>query len=290
MSHTSLHGLRVAGRRRPAATLLACVLVMCAPGEANAQKVTSAQDLGARVGGTKTTYMDLVRQVFPDAELNAGGAAARKSVALRHLFGDYPLRTHEGEMSVYSMQSLSVRSTGRGLLVLLIGVTGQGESSGMFDWGEMSVLALFDLSRGRARLLDAADVQRDRFATLREERPLVRLSPRQDAFWLVNHHHNSSENFQQLALVSVDGDRLRTFYDLPPLGDSRVCGMARTERLRDTTLPGAGGNFRKILLTIDSRGTVVREDCGDRVRRRGYRRVRRYVLAWDARRRRYVAQ
>ncbi len=76
---------------------------------AQAQGVASIDNFNLPVApNSRITYLDLIRKVFPEAssEGDQGSAQADKTIALRHLFGDYRERIFEGRMSINSTSVL----------------------------------------------------------------------------------------------------------------------------------------------------------------------------------------
>jgi hypothetical protein len=76
-------------------------------------QVSNVDDLQKTVTtATTTTYFDLLKQVFPDAVLDAEAgklATAHKTVAIDNLFGDYKSKVYEGGMTIGNVDAMWVR-------------------------------------------------------------------------------------------------------------------------------------------------------------------------------------
>jgi hypothetical protein len=272
---------------RPHYGLLLLLLLTC-PAAASAQTVINLDGFEASVpGNSRITYLDLVRKVFPDAreKEDGGGLQAGKSVAISHLFGDYKERLIEGVMSIDGASALRIKNGGGHQLLLLIEVSSRDDA--LFQWGGMSVLALFSTA-GEAKLLDAVDVRADRFTFFAEQQPLLRIHPERDAVLVVNHHFNSGDGYLAYSLIAFVDNRLKdVFEEMPLLVGDNHCGTNFTETPRFKVLNNPAGGYSRLRLTI----TLRKEAGGPTCERptKGYTRYFNYLLAWQPSRKRYVA-
>jgi hypothetical protein len=230
------------------------------------------------------TYFDLLKQIFPDAEMEAAGgaaASAHQSVPLNHLYGDYRNRVYHAEMQISSVERLFLQSGGRRRLLLLVHAESAGEQ---FTWGELAVLALFELEPA-VRLLDAADIKADRFSGIREEQPLLHISSQADAVMITNYHHNSSQGYLSLTLVGTEGNRLRTIFELPTLLNLNYCGNKSTQTPTINVLRASRGGHFNISVKI----RLVKEPDDESCEKitRGFTREFNSVLVWNPAKRRY---
>jgi hypothetical protein len=232
------------------------------------------------------TYLDLVKKVFPDARADTlTGAEADKSIELDHLFGDYRKRVFEGDMSINRASVLRIRNSGASQLLLLLDVS--SEDGSFFQWGGMSVLALFSVDQGM-RLLDAVDVQADRFTFFPEKQQVLRIHPHQDAVLIVNHHFNSGDSYLAYSLIAFVDNRLRdVFAKMPLLTGDNHCGTNFTETPHFTVLTAPLKGHRNLLLKIRLRKLADGAACERR--EPAFARDFDYLLVWRPALNAYVA-
>jgi hypothetical protein len=258
---------------------LACVLLLLiSPADAGAQ-VLRVEDLQAAVmkDSAATTYLDLIKQVFPDAQMDASaGAKAHHAVPLDHLFGDYRNKTYEGEIKIGRVDAVWIKNDGQLNLLLLI--EAESSESDLFTWGEMNVLALFQL-RPNLKLLDARDVQADRETWFWDTQPLVSIHPRKDAVFVANTHHNSSQGYLILTLISVEKGRLNTAFEMPTILNMNGCGQTFDETPSFSLVKGAGNTYHRILAKVELVKEADAAACEKRTR--AYKRLYRATLVWN---------
>lgn len=277
------------GYRYRLALLVWAALAAISPSSAHAQ-VSSVTDYASPVRqGTKTTYADLLRKIFPDVEMGSGEgqeATAQTSIPLNHLFGDYRGKVYRGQMRITGVYSPTAQKGIRRQLILL--VQANSDDGELFNWGDISILALFQLEPS-LKLLDAADTQADRFASFWEEQPLLALGPREDAVIIANSHHNSSQDYLWLTLVSAEDNRLRTIFDLPILLNTNGCGNSFSQTPSIAVLKGSGRGARSNL-SVQVKLVKERDDENCEKRTAGYTRYYRSLLVWNSSKRMYEAR
>jgi hypothetical protein len=220
--------------------------------------------------------------------MDTGGAQdamAQTSIPLNHLFGDYRGKVYRGEMRISGVYSPGEQKRNRGQLLLL--VQAHSDDGELFNWGDISVLALFQLEP-TVKLLDAADTQGDRFTSFWEEQPLLAISPQQDAVIIANSHHNSSQGYLGLTLVSAEDNRLRTIFELPTLLNTNGCGNNFSQTPSITVLKGSKNGARSNL-SVQVKLVKERDDEGCEKRTAGYTRYYRALLVWNSSQRMYQA-
>src|SRR5205823_354099 len=140
----------------------------------------------------KPADLELIRLILPDAvEDDAGNTTARKTITLRDLFDNSAPGDYEGRIKLDSFLTLPTQNGARQDLFLLLKLTSEDD---LFTWGELNVLALVRRAP-RPRLLDAAEIQADRFAELWSEHNTLAIGPRQEALVIANSHFNSSQGY-----------------------------------------------------------------------------------------------
>ncbi|HEY6190595.1 MAG TPA: hypothetical protein VIW80_23285 [Pyrinomonadaceae bacterium] len=248
-------------------------------------QVSAVENYGNPVSsGASATYFDLLKKIFPDAEMDAAGsseAVAHLSIPLDHLFGDYKNRVYRAQMKINAVESLFLQTGGRRRLLLLVHVESDGEQ---FTWGELGVLALFELEP-TARLLDATDIKADRFSNIREEQPVLHISAQADAVMITNYHHNSSQGYLNLTLLGTEGDRLRTIFDFPTLLNLNYCGNNSTQTPTIRVLRASRGGHFNISVKIRLVKEADDESC-EKITR-GFTREFNSVLVWNSSKRKY---
>jgi hypothetical protein len=245
---------------------LLLLFLSLAPAQTQAQQAIASIDNFQTpiLYNSRTTYLDLIQKVFPSAQVRADGTGARagKSIALNHLFGDYRRRIFEGEMNINYARTVRIRDGGREQLLLLLDVS--SEDGELFQWGGMSVLALFSTG-SESRLLDAVDVQADRFTFFAEKQTVLRIHAQRDAVLLVNHHFNSGDGYLAYSLIGVVNNRLKDIFpEMPLLVGDNHCGTNFTETPDFNVLKNSANGYRRIGLRIK----LVKESDGPGCERR----------------------
>jgi hypothetical protein len=252
-------------------------------------QIREVSELNARVSDkSEVTWLGLAKRVFPDAENSALFAVAHRSIALRNLFDKCAPEEYSGEMELRFARAMTVKADGRDYLLVLWNVGPGGDGAPEFQWGETNVLALYE-NEGPMRLLDAAEVQQDRFASFWDEKPLVQINGGQSAFWIINHHFNSTENFRIYSLLSVADNKLQIVYDeIPGLTDNKWCENGYTETLDFSTSPPRRSADRLLSVRVKIMNWSSDPECEAGKGRRA--RVYTYLLKWEPKSRRYIAQ
>lgn len=244
-------------------------------------------DLGASVAEDRSvTYLELLGKVFPGMESADGERfVPARPLRLRNLEHRREVTERSGQIEISTVQSLWFVVAGEEHLALIVNAShkpadGRGES------GEFNVLAVFGL-QSQPHLVDAAEVDFDRFIGFWEESPLLPVRQGETAFWLRASHHNSSEGFHSYYLTELRGNRLRLVL-MKPFGlmDVKLCGSETSETLKILSERGTSGGHRIFDLQVRAETTPTRDCEGERrVKRRVV--VRNYRLRWDARRESY---
>jgi hypothetical protein len=234
--------------------------------------------------GTKTTYLDLLRKIFPDASTETGAdmdaAVAHRTIPLRHLFGDYKGKVYEGEMKIEQIERLPAKGQNPGQLLLLV----HALSPELFSWDKMSVLALFQLEPS-VKLLDAGDVQADQFTSFWEEKPRLQIGPQREAIIVESDHHNSSQSYLSLTMISTEGGKLRTVFDFPILLHGNDCGNTFSQTPTVSVLKEVTGAHFNIFVKVKLVKELDDESCEKRTR--GYTRYYQSLLVWNSAKRQY---
>lgn len=267
-------------------SLICAILFLTGFSTAFAQ-ITTVKNYKDSIGNnTEITYADLLKTIFPDVIVSENSkAVAQTSVPLNHLFGDYKAKVFEEEIKINEIKNLNAKLASKNQILLLVSVKSENEDS--ISAGEMSVLALFE-TKPAVKLLDAADVQTDRFTEIWEKQTQISISSKEIAFVLVNSHNNSTQGYSSISLITVINDKLKSVFDFPTLLSSNECGNAFTETPKISVLKTARKNA---YFNVSVEVKFVKEsggvDCEKQTK--GYTRYYRSVLVWNAAKREYNA-
>jgi hypothetical protein len=186
-------------------------------------------------------------------------------------------------MKIESIERLQPQGQGQGQLLLLVHVFGPDQ----FNWGKISVLALFQLEPA-VKLLDAGDVQADQSTSFWEEKSQLRISSQEEAVIVSSSHHNSSQSYLSLTLIATGGNKLSTIFDLPTLLHSHDCGNNFSQTPSISALREARGAHFNILVKVKMVKEADDESCQKRTR--GYTRYYQSLLVWNPVKRQYESR
>ncbi len=248
-------------------------------------QISSETDFQSKVvAGKSATYLDLVRKVFPDVGRNSSdGAIAHKSIALSHFFGDYKDIIYQEEMKITGVENPGAQTRNHGQVLVLIHVN--SDSGGLSAWNELSILTLFELEPS-VKLLDAVDIQADKFSGFWDEGPVIQIGAQTDAVIISNGHHNSSQGYQSLTVVAPINDRLRNVFDLPVVLSSNDCGNNITQTAKIDSIKAAGNARFNLSVNIKSIRNPDDASCEKRVK--GYTQSYKSMLVWNTAKGKYL--
>src|SRR3712207_2511150 len=183
-----------------------------------------SQDLAAPVrAGSKTTYFELLRELFPDLKEDA---TAGRTIPLASLSEPGERRPVEGEIK-FEFKPQWINSEGRRLLLLRVDLTAERANEGTPYEGEAVVLAVYSVEP-RVRLLDAIEIKTDRFTGFWEDRRAFRLDPRNDALVVYSTHSNAGESYVSIDVLFVDAGHFKRIAGLF-LYNTQGCGAGYTQ-------------------------------------------------------------
>src|SRR5262249_55949639 len=157
-----------------------------------ASNVLYVKDLDAKVAGTSTTYLELIRQVMPDLRIDDSQvdvAMAHGTVAFQHLSEKAAAAVVEGGLKLENFQPQWIKSEGRRSLLLELDVAAENANQGTNYEGEVALLAAFR-TEPTLKLLNVMDVKTDRFTGFWEKPSVFPLSARTDVFLVYSTHWN----------------------------------------------------------------------------------------------------
>ncbi|MFL6209293.1 MAG: hypothetical protein ACJ74W_10615 [Pyrinomonadaceae bacterium] len=271
--------------RRQRLILPACLLLLCCAAPAVRAQAPAQNDVRAPIQpGARTTYMDLIKLVLPDADFaGTGGITAHKTIEVRDLFANEAPSAYEGQLTLDGFDKLWLRDGPHTRLCLLLRLTSTDEQ---FVWGELHIMAVYQIAP-QPRLLDAADVQADRFAEFWSAQPTLAIGPHKDAAIIANSHFNSTEGFLELTLVSIEHNRLTAVYDRAALVHTNQCGHSYQTTPTFAARKQPRGDHYSLNLRVKLQLGTDEKDC-EHSRLRPATRHYQALLVWQPRQRKYI--
>ena len=202
-------------------------------------------------GHPGVTYEMLLKQIMPDLAGDKDGHWTGTAAKLRGTDGkpgvDTPLVF--GDISV-----LTVKEDSRKRLLLL---TGDSQSDSGFD----AVLAAFDDTGPRLKLLDAMDVGGDRFVMFGSP-PLLEIAPGTDAFIANSNHFNSNQNYTDETILYLEGGKLHVALSQFTLNQG-MCGYEMRQNPVYKVRDDKGAKYRAIVVSVTQVTTHTDEECDE---------------------------
>lgn len=209
---------------------------------------------GLRAGQNSEETYSKLRLVFPD--LNKDDIA-NKSILIRSIFDANEAQEYQGEFKINSVTDVWIKSEGKKRLILFVNVTAKGDEP-QFTWGELNVVALYDVER-TIRLLDVVDVSADRENGYWGK---LEIHPDNDAFVFEHKHHNAGENFTAFTFVYIDNDKFKILFDgFPTLYYGRQCKAEIEETGVFGIVRNPRSSYRDIVFNIKVVGNSYGANC-----------------------------
>ena len=267
--------------------LLLLLLPSCLLAQAGNQesKPLFASDLSSTVRGTKTTYLELIRRIIPDLQIDpkdADVAVAHKTIPFKHLSENKKASPLESDIKLDSFQPYWIKSDGRRVLLLELSLSAEDANQGMNYEGEADIVAAFTLQPA-IKLLDVMDVKTDRFSGFYEKPPMFQLTTQSDAFLVVSTHSNAGESYSDLNVLFLNHDRIETITNIF-LFDTQGCGATFTETPSFRVMPG-NSKYPNLMVTIKVKKDADPPEC-DRPTQ-GYVKVYQALYQWNSAKREY---
>lgn len=196
-----------------------------------------------------TTYLALLRTLFPDGEMKNDEFSFQNSISARCCFDDEKTDAEikkvvhlSHRQRLKSLQSIRFKTAdGKDFLLLLIVSNSTMPLAGGPQ--EKYTLAAFRLASGESILVDAVNPQQQRITRsvgFWNESPFLQTKEI-NAFWLRGSFEDSREKFEDFQLTTIEGDRFRAVIDrFPQLRSTREdcfqilqnLGVSTGEKLR----------------------------------------------------------
>jgi hypothetical protein len=236
----------------------------------------------------KTTYIELIRKVFPAANPEGKGFPAGESILLRSLDPKIAPRAFWRAKLIYKVLQMRFSSENKNHLALFLKL--QNESPVRSLNNSFFVLAAFRLE-DEAELVDAVDAQfiyQHQNVNLWTETPLVPIRKGDDGIWLVASRENSSGNeFQDFRLVALQNKKFEIVLDdFPTLKRNLACGFRSKQSLSYFPKKDSGANYHSFSLTVTENLRTNTLKC-EVPPPADYDKTFDYQAVWDENRKRY---
>ena len=223
--------------------------------------------------GSKTTYFHLLRKIFPDLQEDA---TAHKTIPLRNILEPAQKVIIQSDIT-FKFKSYWLKSEGKRLLMLWINLAAETANQATVASGEAVVLAVFRLEP-RVQLLDVIDIKTDRFTSVWEDRPRLRLNSQSEAFLVYNHHWNAGESYIDLLMLFVDAGRFKTVTN-QFMYNTQGCGVTITETPGFRVVADEGNKYPKVLVRMKLKKAPDENYCENPSP--GYTRYYQGVYQWN---------
>lgn len=238
------------------------IIVLLTAFAAAAQSPFTVKDYGERAASdARANYFDLIRELFPEMGINQDteNPVINRSADLRRLSGDgYTL--YESPFEIVGTNGWWFEANGAKHLALLLEIS-KFPSNPEASFDQQYALLVFryvsrnehygvgDKTKIRMvrefRLVEAVDPQTDRFVELPDDFPLVGESPKNQTFWILNHHWNAGESFRNYQTIRVAVSHRLSYgiENLPGVYVSDDCSDNREDSFYVEPLKNAPKNF-----------------------------------------------
>jgi hypothetical protein len=236
--------------------------------------------------GSRTTYLDLLRRLFPDAAYDTAKQEvhAHRSVKIRNVVEGQEPTELDSDITISNLAPTWIKNNGQSVLLVLITVAAKDANEATPYEGETTILAAFDVET-EIRLIDALEVQTDRFAGLWEKQPLLHLSNDHDAVVVHNTHFNAGESYDAYTVLFLDSGTFSVISDITLLS-TQGCGASYTETPAYLTVPRAGRAYPDVNLRVTLTKAADGKECQRRTA--GFTRAYAATYTWDAKKHAYV--
>ena len=250
------------------AAILALFLLLTGASTGQAAYVALSEPIEGRPG---KTHFDLARAIVTDLHMEGDLAVGEVAIPIRHIVDGYGGRP-PARIELGGLIAMPYRGEAHAGTLVLIDL---GWSDDRIE--PTAVLALFD---DRLRLVDAVDVGMDRQVGIQGE-PFA-ISRWNDAVAVYSAHHNSSQSYDQYALVFFRNGRFQLVDAFSTFGD-HTCGQSQYQSIAFSSAPAAGGDdFWPIAVTVTDKLEVdLTATCEDMDYDEPFERAATVTYRWD---------
>lgn len=265
------------------------LLLASASAQAQMSRINEVKDFNQRVSGNyKTTYIELIRKIFPDAKFEGRGFQAGESIPMRSLEPRIGTRTFErGKLigQVFQMRFLSENKNHLALFFKL-----RNESPVRSLNNSFFVLAAFRLEK-EPEFVEAVDAQfifQHQNINLWAQMPLIPIRKGDEGIWLVASRQGSSGNeIQDFRLVALRDKKFEIVLDnLPTLKGNSGCGFQSKQSLSVFLKKDNSANYRNFSLNVSEKLRTNTIKCPSKPPA-DYDKTFAYLAVWDDNERRY---
>ncbi|HEY4986165.1 MAG TPA: hypothetical protein VII39_06055 [Bradyrhizobium sp.] len=239
--------------------------------------VSAPEITDAVPGHPGVTYASLLKAAVPGLTKDKDGNWTA-SAEMRGFDG----KTTGTDLAFNSIEALTVKEHGRNRLILLTGDSQTGDSFS-------AVLAAYDDTARRPKLLDVMDAGGDRFVGFSEPRTLA-IALDTDAFIVNVNHFNSNQNYTDETIYYLDGGKLKVALANFTLNEG-ACGYEMRQVPVYKVREDKGARFNAIAVSVTQTTTLNGEECdaGTKLPKAGSVTYT-DIFRFDAKKNDYVAQ
>jgi hypothetical protein len=264
-------------------------VVLCISGSARADnKIVTVSDPTSSVGaGSKVAYIDLLAKLFPDVthDRKTGVVAARRTVPVSHIDGNYKRRILRGYFRIESFQACRVNANGVSHVLVQLEINPDNNYHGS-PWGnETALLAIFSIEP-EIKLVDVIDVKTDQYTDFWQPMPILNLDQRNDLIVVHSNHGNSQQSYDDVTALLVDDGKLKKVLQAQVFSNE-ACGANLKETLTLRVLPDRKSKYPRVAARVQVIKRRDTADCQDRAK--GFTRSYQDIFFWDSVKSRYVS-
>jgi hypothetical protein len=260
--------------------LLAVLALLLSPSNPGAQTSQSKSTPTLRSvirKGSNTTYFELLRMLLPDSQFDSGdsnSATAHRTIPVRHI-ADNEAESLKGDFAVTVFETRWLMSDGRQILLLHLDLSADGANEGTPYEGEATLLAAFSVDP-TPKVLDVMDIKTDRFTDFWEAQPAFQLNSQNEAVVVYSTHFNAGESYNDLQLLFLDGERLKTITSIFLLNTQGCAATFNEIPYFRAVLDGR--KYPKIIVRVKVKKEPDTEECNRKTP--GYTKYYQGVFYW----------
>lgn len=221
-------------------------------------------------GQAGRTYFDLARAIVTDLAMEGDVGIGEVVIPVRHIVDGYGGRP-PARVELRGLETVPFRGEAHEATLVLVNL---GWSDDRVE--PTAILATFD---DQLRLVDAVDVGMDRDVGLHGQ-PFA-ISKWNEAIAVYSAHHNSSQSYEQYALVFFRNGRFQLVDSFGLFGDHR-CGQSQYQSIAFATTPEEGDGFWPITATVKETLSVdLTATCEDMDYDEPFERSTSVTYRWD---------
>jgi hypothetical protein len=252
-------------------------------------RVREIKDFNQPVSGNlKTTYIELIRKVFPDARIAGKEFPAGESILLRSLNPEVESRTFGQEKLIEKVFETRFLSENKNHLALFFRLRNKFPVRSLTN--SFFVLAAFRLEKQieLVEVVDAQFISLHQNINLRAENPLLTFRKGDDGIWLAAARENSrGDKIQDFRLLALRNKKFEFVLDhIPTLNGNSGCGFQSKQSLSFSVKNHNPANYRNFSLIVTEKLRTNAIKCPAKPPA-DYDKTFVYETAWDDAEKRY---